>query len=138
MPDAHDLTAYEAACLIRQRELSPVTLVESLLQHIDLLEPEVQAWVTLDRSGALDTARQLEREAQQGGRRGPLHGVPVGVKDIYYTAGLKTTCGSRVLADFVPTYDATPVARLKQAGAIILGKTVTTEFATMDPGPPAR
>jgi aspartyl-tRNA(Asn)/glutamyl-tRNA(Gln) amidotransferase subunit A len=135
MLDAHDLTAYDAARLIRQRELSPVTLVESLLRHIDRLEPEIQAWVTLDRSAALDTARQLEREAQQGSTRGPLHGVPIGVKDIYYTAGLKTTCGSRILADFVPTYDATPVARLKQAGAIILGKTVTTEFATMDPGP---
>jgi aspartyl-tRNA(Asn)/glutamyl-tRNA(Gln) amidotransferase subunit A len=135
MLDAYDLTAYDAACLIRQRELSPVTLVESLLQRIDRLEPEIQAWVTLDRSGALDTAHQLEREAQQGKTRGPLHGVPIGVKDIYYTAGLKTTCGSRIFADFVPTYDATPVTRLKQAGAIILGKTVTTEFATSDPGP---
>jgi aspartyl-tRNA(Asn)/glutamyl-tRNA(Gln) amidotransferase subunit A len=112
-----------------------VTLVESLLQRIDLLEPQVQAWVTLDRTGALATARQLEQDIQAGHIHGPLHGVPIGVKDIYYTAGLKTTCGSRILADFVPTYDATSVARLKQAGAIILGKTVTTEFATADPGP---
>ena len=103
MLDAHDLTAYDAARLIRQRESSPVTLIESLLQHIDHLEPAVQAWVTLDRSGALHAARQLEREAQQGRTRGPLHGVPVGVKDIYYTAGMKTTCGSRILADFVPS-----------------------------------
>lgn len=135
MAEPYELTAYDAASLIRQRQLSPVTLVESLLQRIDLLEPKVQAWVTLDRAGALDTAQHLERESQDGHSRGLLHGIPIGVKDIYYTAGLKTTCGSRILSDFVPTYDATTVARLKQAGAIILGKTVTTEFATADPGP---
>jgi aspartyl-tRNA(Asn)/glutamyl-tRNA(Gln) amidotransferase subunit A len=135
MAELYDLTAYEAARCIRQGELSPVMLVEALLQRIDRLEPQLQAWVTLDRAGALTTAGQLEQEMQHGRRRGPLHGVPVGVKDIYYTAGLKTTCGSRVFADVVPSYDATSVARLKQAGAIVLGKTVTTEFATMDPGP---
>src|ERR671924_754577 len=135
MPEVTELTAAEIAQQVRQRELSPVTLVESLLQHIDRLEPRVQAWVTLDRSGALATARQLADEAQRGSIRGPLHGVPVGVKDIYYTAGLKTTCGSRIFADFIPSYDATPLARLKRAGAVILGKTVTTEFATLDPGP---
>jgi Asp-tRNA(Asn)/Glu-tRNA(Gln) amidotransferase A subunit family amidase len=135
MAELYELTAFEAAQRIRQRDLSPVTLVESLLQHIDALEPKIQAWVTLDRAGALHTAQQLAQEAQRGSFRGPLHGVPVGIKDIYYTAGLKTTCGSRIFADFVPTYDATTVTRLKQAGAIILGKTVTTEFATADPGP---
>jgi aspartyl-tRNA(Asn)/glutamyl-tRNA(Gln) amidotransferase subunit A len=135
MPEVHELTAYDAAQRIRQRELSPVALVESLLQQIDRLEPKVQAWVTLDRSGALATAQQLEAEAQRGSTRGPLHGVPIGIKDIYWTAGLKTTCGSRIFTDHVPSYDATTVTRLKQAGAIILGKTVTTEFATADPGP---
>src|ERR671924_1210836 len=135
MPEVTELTAAEIAQQVRQRELSPVTLVESLLQQIDRLEPKVQAWVTHDRSGALTTAQQLEAEAQRGSRRGPLHGVPIGIKDIYWTAGLKTTCGSRIFADHVPNYDATTVARLKQAGAIILGKTVTTEFATADPGP---
>jgi aspartyl-tRNA(Asn)/glutamyl-tRNA(Gln) amidotransferase subunit A len=135
MAELYDLTAYQAARGIRQGELSPVTLLEALLQRIDGLEPQVQAWVTLDRAGALATARELEQERQHGRIRGPLHGVPVGVKDIYYTAGLKTTCGSRIFADFLPSYDATPVARLKQAGAVILGKTVTTEFATLDPGP---
>ncbi|MBI3328528.1 MAG: hypothetical protein HYZ81_17730 [Nitrospinae bacterium] len=135
MAEPYELTAYDAARRIRQRELSPVTLVESLLQRIDQLEPKVQAWVTLDRAGALAAARQLEQEIQGGSPRGPLHGVPVGVKDIYFTAGLTTTGGSRIYPDFVPSYDATAVARLKQAGAIILGKTVTTEFATADPGP---
>ena len=135
MPELTELTASEAAQQVRQRELSPVTLVESLLQQIDRLEPQVQAWVTLDRSGALTTAQQLAAEAERGSIRGPLHGVPIGIKDIYWTAGLKTTCGSRIFADHVPSHDATTVARLKQAGAIILGKTVTTEFATADPGP---
>jgi aspartyl-tRNA(Asn)/glutamyl-tRNA(Gln) amidotransferase subunit A len=135
MPELSELTASEAAQLIRQRDLSPVALVESLLQQIERLEPKVEAWVTVDRAGALATAKQLEAEAQRGSIRGPLHGVPIGVKDIYWTAGIKTTCGSRIFTDHVPNYDATTVARLKQAGAIILGKTVTTEFATADPGP---
>jgi aspartyl-tRNA(Asn)/glutamyl-tRNA(Gln) amidotransferase subunit A len=135
MPELSELTATEAALRIRQRDLSPTGLVEALLQQIDRIEPEVQAWVTLDRSGALATAQQLATEAERGSIRGPLHGVPIGIKDIYYTAGMKTTCGSRIFADQVPNYDASTVARLKQAGAIILGKTVTTEFATADPGP---
>lgn len=135
MPELHELTVYEAAQRIRQRELSPVALIQALLQQIERLEPKVQAWVTLNRSGALATAKQLEEEAQRGSIRGPLHGVPIGIKDIYWTAGIKTTCGSRIFTDHVPSYDATTVARLKQAGAIILGKTVTTEFATADPGP---
>jgi Asp-tRNA(Asn)/Glu-tRNA(Gln) amidotransferase A subunit family amidase len=135
MPEMNELTAYDAAQRIRQRELSPVALVESMLRQIERLEPKLEAWVTVDRSGALATAKQLEAEAQRGSTRGPLHGVPIGVKDIYWTAGIKTTCGSRIFTDHVPSYDATTVARLKQAGAIILGKTVTTEFATADPGP---
>jgi aspartyl-tRNA(Asn)/glutamyl-tRNA(Gln) amidotransferase subunit A len=135
MAELYELTAHEAAQRIRQRELSPVALVESFLQRIAALEPKIQAWVTVDHAGARAAAKQREQEALQGDIRGPLHGVPVGVKDIYYTAGLRTTCGSRIFADFVPTYDATAVSRLRQAGAIILGKTVTTEFATADPGP---
>ena len=117
MPELPELTAFEVAQQVRQRELSPVTLVESLLQHIDRLEPRLQAWVTLDRSGALATAQQLAEEAQRGSIRGPLHGVPIGIKDIYFTAGLKTTCGSRIFTDHVPSYDATTVARLRQAGS---------------------
>jgi aspartyl-tRNA(Asn)/glutamyl-tRNA(Gln) amidotransferase subunit A len=100
MPELTELTASEAAQQVRQRELSPVTLVESLLQHIDRLEPRLQAWVTLDRSGALAAAQQLAAEAERGSIRGPLHGVP-GIKDIYWTAGLKTTCGSRIFTEHV-------------------------------------
>jgi aspartyl-tRNA(Asn)/glutamyl-tRNA(Gln) amidotransferase subunit A len=132
---AHLLSLAESARHIRAGTLSPVDLVEALLAWIDALEPQLQAWVTLDRAGALDTARRCTAEAQRGQIRGPLHGVPVGIKDIFFTAGLRTTCGSRIFADYVPDYDATAVARLKTAGAIILGKTHTTEFATLDPAP---
>jgi aspartyl-tRNA(Asn)/glutamyl-tRNA(Gln) amidotransferase subunit A len=109
--------------------------VEDLLRRIEELEPMLQAWVTVDSEGALATARASEIELEKSGPRGPLHGVPVGLKDIFYTAGLKTTAGSPLYADFIPEYDATSVARFRQAGTIVLGKTVTTEFADGDPSP---
>ena len=133
MDEAYGLSVAEAADRVRRRELSSEELLESILRRIDLLEPTLEAWVTLDREGALDTAKQRDREMAEGKPPGPLHGIPVGIKDIIYTAGIKTTAGSKLYADFVPGYDATPVARLKEAGAIILGKTVTTEFALSDP-----
>ena len=86
-------------------------------------------------AGPGDAARERENEAESGHFRGPLHGVPVGIKDIFYTEGMATTACSRILADFVPDYDAPCVAKLKVAGAIVLGKTVTTEFAAGDPPP---
>ncbi len=134
MPELYELSAAEAARLIRRRELSPVDLVESLFRRIDALEPHLKAWVYLDREAALADAAQ--KTAQLGGSAvGPLHGVPLGLKDIYYTAGIPTTAGSKVYAGFVPDHDATTVTLLKQAGAIVLGKTVTTEFACLDPSP---
>ncbi len=93
--------------------------------------------MTIDPEGVLNAARQRQRELEQDGPRGPVHGVPVGLKDIFYTVGMKTTACSRIYADFVPTYDATAVARIKDAGGIILGKTVTTEFASSDASPTA-
>ena len=89
---AHLLGLAESARQIRAGTLSPVDLVEALLAWIDALEPQLQAWVTLDRTGALDTARRCTAEAQRGQIRGPLHGVPVGIKDIFFTAGMRTTC----------------------------------------------
>jgi len=133
--DAHKLRLSEASRLIRIGELSPSELLKSLLSRIDRLEPHLEAWVTLDREGARDTADRLTKEADEGRLRGPLHGIPVGIKDIYYTAGLKTTMGSPIYRDFVPSYDAATVARLRESGAIILGKTETTEFAAHDPAP---
>ena len=83
----------------------------------------------------ISEAEQKRADLDSGAGKGPLHGVPIGLKDIYYTAGIPTTACSKVYADFVPTYDATTVTLLKGAGAIMLGKTVTTEFACMDPSP---
>ena len=109
--------------------------MESLLERIDRLEPQLKAWAYLDREAVLAEAKAREADAARGANLGPLHGVPIGLKDIYYTAGIPTTACSKVYADFVPEYDATTTALLKQAGAIILGKAVTTEFACMDPSP---
>ena len=127
MPEPYTLSVAEAAAQIRSGGLSPVTLAQSLLDRIDALDPGLQAWVTIDREEVLSTARQRELELEQKGPKGPVHGVPVGLKDIFYTAGMKTTACSRIYADFVPSYDATCVARIKEAGGIVLGKAVTTE-----------
>ena len=135
MPEPYELSVSEAAAQISEGSLSPVDLVESLLARIDALNGDLKAWVTIDREEVLETARQREIAAQWGGPLGPIHGVPVGLKDIFYTAGMLTACGSKVYADFVPEFDATSVAKIKDAGGIILGKAVTTEFATSDPSP---
>ena len=135
MAEPYELSVVDAAAQIREGNLSPVALAESLLARIDALEGDLQAWVTIDREAVLNTARQREAEVRQGGPLGLIHGVPVGLKDIFYTAGMLTACGSKVYADFVPDFDATSVAKIKAAGGIILGKAVTTEFATSDPSP---
>lgn len=127
------LTLTEAARLVRERKLSPVDLVDSSLERIDRLDGAIKAWAAVDRAGARRAAAELDREAREGHFRGPLHGVPVGIKDIFHSVGLATEGGSRSMAGFVPDYDAEAVARLKRAGAIILGKTTTTEFALLDP-----
>ena len=129
------LTLTEAARLIRERKLSPVDLIDAALARIDRLDGAVQAWAAIDRARARSAAAELDREARDGRLRGPLHGVPVGIKDIFYTAGLVTEGGSKSLAGFVPDYDAEAVVRLKRAGAIVLGKLATTEFALLDPAP---
>ena len=135
MPQHFNLTAVEAAKQIKSRDLSPVELVESLLSQYDSLEPNLNAWVYLDREALLADAQQKQEELEKGVNVGPLHGVPIGLKDIYYTAGIPTTACSKVYEGFVPEYDATTVTLLKNAGAIMMGKTVTTEFACMDPSP---
>ena len=137
MTELFELTVAEAGRQIREKKVTPVDLMESLLSRAALLEPALGVWVTLDPETALAAAQRSQEELVTRGARGPLHGIPVGVKDIYYTEGTRTTSGSPIYADFVPTYDATTVALLKNAGAVIMGKTVTTEFACMDP-PPTR
>ena len=135
MTDPCMLTVAEMIRQFQRRKLSPVTLMESILKRIDILEPTLQAWVTIDRQGLLREARQCQEEIAKGTIRGLLHGIPIGVKDIFYTSGMKTTAGSKIFADFIPAYNATAVERLKTAGAIILGKTATTEFASRYPAP---
>ena len=115
MPEPYELSVVEAAAQIREGKLSPVVLAESLLARIDALDGDLQAWVTIDRDAVLATARQREDDVAQGRVLGPIHGVPVGLKDIFYTAGMLTACGSKVYADFVPDFDATSVAK-DQAG----------------------
>ncbi len=135
MTEPHQLTVAQAAKKIRLDQLTPLELVDSLLARIEELEPKLDAWVTVDAEGARKTAKTLTAEAKRGKLRGPLHGIPVGIKDIYDTKGLKTTMGSPLFANNVPNTDSAVVARLREAGAIILGKTETTEFAYLDPAP---
>src|SRR5215510_13452780 len=130
-----DLSLIEAAAAIRNGTLSPVNYVEALFRVMDRHESRIEAWVTVDREHVLSEAQTCAAEARNGKFRGPLHGVPVGIKDIFYTNGLGTTMGSVVFKDFVPDCDARAVTKLKQAGAIVLGKTVTAVFANLDPGP---
>jgi aspartyl-tRNA(Asn)/glutamyl-tRNA(Gln) amidotransferase subunit A len=130
-------TIAAAADLIRTGELTPSELLERCLARIDRYEPRVKAWVVVDRDGAREQADQLTAELRNGQNRGPLHGIPVGVKDIIDVFDLPTGCGSKLWANSIARQDATCVARLRQAGAVILGKTVTTPFAFLDP-PPTR
>ena len=132
MPELYELSACEAVKGVAARDISPLELVESSLRRIEALEPELKAWATVDAEGALATARELE-SALRRGETAVLAGLPLGVKDIYYTAGLRTSANSPLLADFVPREDSGAVARLRQAGAVIVGKTVTTQFADGDP-----
>ncbi|MGH9037311.1 MAG: amidase, partial [Acidimicrobiia bacterium] len=129
----HTLTVTEAAARIRDGQLSAVQLVEALVGRIDAVDPQVQAWVTVDRDEALATARQRDAEGRASQFRGPLHGVPVALKDIFHVAGMVTTAGAAPFAHERATDDAAAVARLRQAGAIILGKVTTAEFAFFDP-----
>ncbi len=136
-PRPSDLGIAQAGVLLADGRLSPVELVESCLERVDALDASVRAWALVDRQGALEDARRAEVDLRHGRRRSPLHGIPVGVKDIFLTAGMRTEANSKVLTGFVPDHDATVVSRLREAGAIVLGKTHTAEFAVLDP-PPTR
>ncbi|MBI4233727.1 MAG: Asp-tRNA(Asn)/Glu-tRNA(Gln) amidotransferase subunit GatA [Chloroflexi bacterium] len=127
--DLTRLTIVEAARLIEKKALSPVELVGASLERIQRLNPKLNAYLTVMADSAMQAAQQAEREIQQGRYRGPLHGIPVSLKDLYYTRGVRTTAGSRIMADFVPDYDATVTTRLREAGAVIVGKAHMHEFA---------
>ena len=136
MAELNELTVAEVATLTQQGTLSPVALAEASLARIEALDPTLKAWVTVDPKAVLQQARRAESELQSRGPRSPLHGIPVGLKDIIYTKGMRTTANAKVYENFVPSFDATVVTRLKRAGAIILGKTVTVEFAASSDPPP--
>lgn len=127
--DLPSLTLVEAAARIRQKQISPVELIQAVLDRIAALEPKVGAFITVVADEALEASRRAEQEIQQGRYRGPLHGIPVGFKDTFYTRGIRTTAATAVLQNFVPDFDATIVRRLKEAGAIVIGKTNLPEFS---------
>ncbi len=118
---------------LRAGRTTAVRILEGCFERIDHWEPRVHAWVVLDRERAMDRARELDDELKSGNDRGPLHGIPIGIKDIIDVAGLPTACGSKRWADKVADSDASVVADLREAGAVIMGKTVTTPYAWIDP-----
>ncbi len=122
-------SARELARLIRTRALSPVEVLDAYLAVIEALNPKLNAIVTLAAEQARDAARRAETAVMKGGPLGPLHGLPIGVKDVTPTAGIRTTFASPLFKDYVPTEDAEAIRRLKAAGAIVLAKTNTPEFA---------
>ena len=139
----HFLTIAEAARRLEAKTLSPVALVTALLDRIEALNPQLDAFVTLMGEQALEAAQRAEDEIVAGHYRGPLHGIPFGLKDIYNTAGTRTTGHSRTAIDHVPQADATTTARLLAAGGVLMGKLSTHEFAHGGPSfdlpwPPAR
>ncbi|MFF3111043.1 amidase [Kitasatospora sp. NPDC057904] len=125
----YELSLTAAADAVRSRRLSPVELVDSVLDRIEQVEPDLGAYVTVAAEQARRVAREAEREAAQGRYRGPLHGVPMGLKDLIDVAGMATTASSRVRADHRAPADSTVAARLTAAGAVLVGKTHTHEFA---------
>jgi aspartyl-tRNA(Asn)/glutamyl-tRNA(Gln) amidotransferase subunit A len=120
--------ALTLARLIRDKQVSPVAVVEAVLARIEALQPTVNAFITVTAEEARAAARRAEAAVMAGERLGPLHGVPFSVKDLLPTRGVRTTMGSLIFADQVPAEDAVPVRRLREAGAILVGKTTTPEF----------
>jgi aspartyl-tRNA(Asn)/glutamyl-tRNA(Gln) amidotransferase subunit A len=136
-------TIAEAARLIERRQLSPVELTKACLARIERLDGRINSFLLTRPDAALAEAQAAEREIMGGGYRGPLHGIPIGLKDIFNTAGIRTTAHSKILIDNLPGEDAVATSRLAEAGTILLGKLATHEFAMGGPSfdlpwPPAR
>ena len=129
----HHLTIHEAGKLLKDGELSPVELTQAFFDRIADTDDRLHSFITLLHENAIGEARAAEAEIRSGRYRGPLHGIPIALKDLYDTAGIRTTAGSRVDFDRVPTVDSTPTARLKDAGSILLGKLAMHEFALGGP-----
>ncbi|MGC3968524.1 MAG: amidase family protein [Pirellulales bacterium] len=129
------VTIAAAGELLRRQELTPVDLLTQCLKQIDAFDAEVRAWVTVDREGARAAAEVAAKELASGVDRGPMHGIPIGVKDIIDVRGLPTLAGAKVRPSTPALKDAFVVSKLRDAGAVILGKAATTEFASFDPSP---
>jgi aspartyl-tRNA(Asn)/glutamyl-tRNA(Gln) amidotransferase subunit A len=127
--DLTRMSIRDVADLVRKKKVSPVELSTACLARIDRFNPALNAFITITAESALEQAREAEAEVQRGKWRGPLHGVPIALKDLFDTAGVRTTAASGVFKDRIPTEDAEVVRRLKAAGAVLLGKTNMQEFA---------
>ncbi len=127
--DPQSWTIASLSKALRKKEISPVEVTKVCLDRIASYDAKINAFITVLPEKALKTARQMEKEILKGKYRGPLHGIPYAVKDLFFTKGIRTTCGSRILQDFIPDYDATVITRLNSAGAILLGKLNMHEFA---------
>jgi aspartyl-tRNA(Asn)/glutamyl-tRNA(Gln) amidotransferase subunit A len=125
----HQLSLIEAADKVVQREVSPIELTDAVLKQIEHAEPKINAFITVLEDQARAAAKAHEAMIRAGYYLGPLHGIPIALKDNLYTGGVRSTAGSKILADFVPEVDATVVARLRAAGAVFVGKTNMHEFA---------
>jgi len=136
--DLRRLTLREIAIGIRDHRITPTELVTTLLDQIRRTDGKLKAYVTVCAEDALEQAEAAELELQSGHDLGPLHGIPVSIKDNFETKGIRTTCGSKLLKNYIPARDCTVVNRLKQSGAIMLGKTNTHEFALGVITPPTR
>ena len=123
-----DATATELSKLVRAKDISPVELMERTLARVEILREELNAFITIISEIAIDQAKQAETDIMAGKCLGPLHGLPFVVKDLTPTKGVRTTMGSRLFSEHIPSEDAVPVARLHGAGAIMIGKTTTSEF----------
>ena len=124
----HELTICEAHRLLNKKEISSQELTQAVIDRIRAVEPKVGAFITVSEDMALHQARQADQAISEGNMTS-LTGVPLAVKDVMCTQGLRTTCGSKILENFIPPYDATVIAKLKKAGAVIIGKTNMDEFA---------
>ncbi len=124
-----NLTVKHLSTLLRRRKISPVELTEFVLERIERLQPLLNPFITVTAEQARIQARQAEKEIVKGKYRGPLHGIPISLKDLFYTRGIRTTAGSRILRNFVPKENAVAAERLFEAGAILVGKTNLHEFA---------
>jgi Asp-tRNA(Asn)/Glu-tRNA(Gln) amidotransferase A subunit family amidase len=133
--DLATLSVSDAGARVAAGTLTPSALLEASLERIAKKDEAVRAWASIDTAGAHAAARERDEEARAGRARGPLHGIPVAIKDVFHVAGLTTTCGAAPAFHVQPTEDAAAVARLRAAGAVVVGKAHTTEFAYFEPGP---